>query len=196
MIAAVNARTHGHTASRHHGRASISGGVAGILAGGNGNGNGGNGRKGSVNGGGALSGGTPISTGPARGVSPPLIFPRDHSPTLPNVPAHPTLSSLINLSLSPNGEGAAAEGFGEGDVIIPPSTSAAIPIVAPEERTATTSHANTTPPRIGDPGRRMVGHALGIKLPGLGQQQRTEGDGAAVAGIQRTMGGLSLSEGS
>ncbi|KIJ32824.1 hypothetical protein M422DRAFT_213665 [Sphaerobolus stellatus SS14] len=144
VIAAVNARTHSHTASRgHHARASLS---------------------------------SPISA--ANGTSNPrgkghhtTSFPRDHSPTLPNVPAHPTLTSLINLSLSPNGP-AGEENTAE--LFVPTSAG-----------NAAQSQTQVHPPRIGDPARRMMGHALGIRHPGLG-------GGDALGKVQRSMSGLTI----
>lgn len=73
------------------------------------------------------------------------ISPRDRepSPTLPTLPSQPTLNSLITSTLGPNLEA-------------PPSDPA---IVAFEHVGA--------PPRIGDPGKRMLGAALGVRHPGL-----------------------------
>ncbi len=72
---------------------------------------------------------------------------RDASPTLPNIPSHPTLDALI-------------------------SSSSAF-----EEASLLDDFANTTisgeetqggiPPRIGDPGKRMLGAALGLRLASL-----------------------------
>jgi len=75
---------------------------------------------------------------------------REPSPTLPDLPSHPTLDALIGASLSTaaGSVGAAA-------------------------------------PRIGDPGKRMVGHALGVRHPGLGPKA----NGAAPP-----MGGLTVAE--
>ncbi|KAF8517288.1 hypothetical protein BU17DRAFT_50093 [Hysterangium stoloniferum] len=102
----------------------------------------------------------------------PFTLPRDHSPTLPNVPAHPTLSSLINLSLGPS------------DVLIPPHESSA-------------SHLVSSPPRVGDPARRMVGHALGIRHPTLVKNATTGVgvmNGGGVDQLQQAMGGLSVTD--
>jgi len=98
---------------------------------------------------------------------------REPSPTLPNLPSHPTLNELINLAVSPTAEDPAivhAEG----------------------------------PPRIGDPGKRMLGAALGVRHPGLGPRNINGNGVAAVEGVrgaeqalrevQRAMGGLSVAE--
>lgn len=65
---------------------------------------------------------------------------REPSPTLPTIPNQPTLNSLISSSLS-DLDGQTASRTGSS----PPSEA---------ERAA---------PKIGDPGRRMVGHHLGIR---------------------------------
>jgi hypothetical protein len=63
---------------------------------------------------------------------------REPSPTLPNLPSHPTLNELINSAVSPTHEDPAI------------------------------LHAEGGGPRIGDPGKRMLGAALGVRHPGLG----------------------------
>ncbi|EIN14391.1 hypothetical protein PUNSTDRAFT_80715 [Punctularia strigosozonata HHB-11173 SS5] len=65
-------------------------------------------------------------------------FGREPSPTLPSLPSHPTLNSLIENSL-----GGAAALDGSDPAILAQG------------------------PRIGDPGKRMLGHALGVRHPGL-----------------------------
>jgi len=56
------------------------------------------------------------------------------------------------------------------------------------------------PPRIGDPGKRMLGAALGVRHPGLGPRNvGVNGEGArgadqALREVQRAMGGLSVAE--
>lgn len=102
---------------------------------------------------------------------------REPSPTLPNLPSHPTLNDLINSAVTPTAEDPAilhAEG----------------------------------PPRIGDPGKRMLGAALGVRHPGLGPRNINGGNGNGVAvgeggvrgaehalrEVQRAMGGLSVAE--
>ncbi|KAI0035123.1 hypothetical protein K488DRAFT_21855, partial [Vararia minispora EC-137] len=75
---------------------------------------------------------------------------RDGSPTLPNLPSHPTLDSLINSSL--------------GDVAHPPAD----PAIVAASPIHTNGNANSLGPRIGDPAKRMMGAALGIRHPSLG----------------------------
>lgn len=55
------------------------------------------------------------------------------------------------------------------------------------------------PPRIGDPGKRMLGAALGVRHPGLGPRNVSGNEGArgadqALREVQRAMGGLSVAE--
>jgi hypothetical protein len=101
---------------------------------------------------------------------------REPSPTLPNLPSHPTLNELINSAVSP-----------------PPEDPAIL-------------HAEG-PPRIGDPGKRMLGAALGLRHPGLGPRNINGSGGNGVATgegvrgaeqalreVQRAMGGLSVAE--
>lgn len=98
---------------------------------------------------------------------------REPSPTLPNLPSHPTLNDLINSAVTPTAEDPAivhAEG----------------------------------PPRIGDPGKRMLGAALGVRHPGLGPRNingngMAAGEGVrgaeqALREVQRAMGGLAVAE--
>ena len=92
----------------------------------------------------------------------PYTLHHDHSPTLPNVPTHPTLSSLIILSLDSSG------------VLVPLQESSAVLIAAPEEADAEMEtqlqlQAVSSPPRVRDPqaARRMVGHALRTRHPSL-----------------------------
>lgn len=79
---------------------------------------------------------------------------REPSPTLPNLPTQPTLNSLISSTLrSPDADGG------------PPSDPAILAIGGPaNENTDSFGSA----PRIGDPGKRMLGAALGVRHPGLG----------------------------
>lgn len=97
---------------------------------------------------------------------------REGSPTLPTLPSHPTLDSLINLSM---GDGA------------PPSDPAIL---------ASSLQNNGTGPRIGDPGKRMLGAALGVRHPGLppravsGQDHPSQG----MEKMHRAMGGLTVAE--
>ena len=101
------------------------------------------------------------------------ISPRDRepSPTLPNLPSHPTLNALISSTLgSPNDDA-------------PPSDPAILAIGGPAIENPESIGG---PPRIGDPGRRMVGAALGIRHPGLsnraiGQRSTSSNNPSPVA---------------
>jgi hypothetical protein len=93
---------------------------------------------------------------------------REGSPSLPSLPSHPTLDSLISSSL------------GDGSV---PATDPAILVMSP----------HTSGPRIGDPGKRMLGAALGMRHPGLPPRQVGNAD-HAMKEIQRAMGGLTVAE--
>jgi len=80
------------------------------------------------------------------------------------------------------------------DALISSSLS---PDLSPEAETASA-------PRIGDPGKRMVAHSLGVRHPSLGQRRHSGDDirgsggpgGAdhALREVQRAMGGLSVAE--
>jgi hypothetical protein len=190
VIQAVNARTHGHNNSRgHHSRSSISSAsINGVPV---------PARKGSGNG--TMSNSNSLNGLVSIPDGEPLTLQRDPSPTLPNIPNQPTLNALISSSLSP---------VEPTVVTLPPQGSSAIPIVAPSDSAG--GHGNEgpavesqgTPPRIGDPGRRMVGHALGIRHPGLAVPNRAgspgtspvNGGGAdqALREVQRAMGGLAV----
>ncbi|KAF8579870.1 hypothetical protein K439DRAFT_1637523 [Ramaria rubella] len=182
VIQAVNSRTHGHSGSRgHHSRSSVSSasvnGIPGL------------GRKNGASNvalstSSSLNGLASIPDGLA------LSLPRDPSPTLPNLPSHPTLNALISSSLTPTETSA---------VTLPPQGSSAIPIVSPTNENPP-MEAQSTPPRIGDPGRRMVGHALGIRHPGLTPRAPSPSANPIVSGgadqamreVQRAMGGLTV----
>lgn len=94
---------------------------------------------------------------------------REGSPTLPTLPSHPTLDSLINSSLT--------------DGSAPPPADPAILAMSPP----------TSGPRIGDPGKRMLGAALGVRHPGLAPRQVGNAE-QAMKEIQRAMGGLAVAE--
>ncbi|KAF8665284.1 hypothetical protein AX16_000305 [Volvariella volvacea WC 439] len=111
---------------------------------------------------------------------------REPSPTLPSLPSQPTLKSLISSSL--------------GDVVSGPSPPNDPAIVA-----TSLSHEGAAPPRIGDPGKRMLGHALGVRHPSLGARvinggangnanQSAGGVDQAMREVQRAMGGLVVAE--
>jgi hypothetical protein len=115
---------------------------------------------------------------------------REPSPTLPSLPSHPTLNSLITSSL---GEVA-------HDAGVPPTDPAIV---------ATNLHSEGMGgPRIGDPGKRMLGAALGVRHPGLGPRvlnaggvgspgtSPAQGNGMdyGMREVQRAMGGLVVAE--
>jgi len=112
---------------------------------------------------------------------------RESSPTLPTLPSHPTLNALISSSL---GEAVA----GAGNAL--PSDPAIL---------ASSLHGEGAP-RIGNPGKRMLGAALGVRHPSLGPRvlsgNGNPGNGSAQASgadqamreIQRAMGGLVVVE--
>ncbi|KAI0304626.1 hypothetical protein BC826DRAFT_977264 [Russula brevipes] len=118
-----------------------------------------------VNGNGAADLQTNVLPPPGGPISP---IGREGSPSLPSLPAHPTLDSLINSSL------------GDGP---PPPTDPAILAMSP----------HSSGPRIGDPGKRMLGAALGVRHPGLPPRQVGNAD-HAIKEIQRAMGGLTVAE--
>lgn len=110
---------------------------------------------------------------------------REPSPTLPSLPSHPTLNSLISSSL---GEAVAGSSIPSDPAILTTSLQ------------ASTSESSGCP-RIGDPGKRMLGHALGVRHPSLGQRvlgsNGANGSNGAtdnVRGVQRAMGGLVVAE--
>ncbi|KAI0778663.1 hypothetical protein BD413DRAFT_466056 [Trametes elegans] len=97
---------------------------------------------------------------------------REPSPTLPNLPSHPTLNALISSSLG-----------GDVSPIDPTASDPAVLAAQPEHGA----------PRIGDPGKRMLGAALGVRHPGLGPRV-IGGAGNSVGEVQRAMSGLVVSE--
>lgn len=126
-----------------------------------------------------------------QNVSIPEFYPggREPSPTLPSLPSHPTLNSLINSSL------------GEAVTSSAPPTDPAILATSLNPDMGALSGG----PRIGDPGKRMLGAALGVRHPSLGN--RPNGNGSpgtspaqgggvdqAMREVQRAMGGLVVAE--
>ncbi|KAF8973490.1 hypothetical protein BDZ97DRAFT_1648403 [Flammula alnicola] len=114
------------------------------------------------------------------------------SPTLPSLPSHPTLNALISSSL---GEAVAG-------------TNMNLPADPAILTTSLQQHTETmSGPRIGDPGKRMLGAALGVRHPSLGHRV-VNGSGNGSPGgspapgngvdhlrdMQRAMGGLVVAE--
>ena len=108
---------------------------------------------------------------------------REPSPTLPNLPSHPTLNSLINSSL------------GETNIL---ASDPAILTSSLQHPQPTQSETTTSPYRIGDPGKRMLGAALGVRHPSLGPRILSGSGSASPANgieqVQRAMGGLVVAE--
>ncbi|KAG6811570.1 hypothetical protein H0H92_006819 [Tricholoma furcatifolium] len=113
---------------------------------------------------------------------------REGSPTLPTLPSHPTLNYLINSSL-----GEAVAGANNS----PPSDPAIL-------TTSLQSDLSVGGPRIGDPGKRMLGAALGVRHPALGPRiiggsSGSPGSSPSQSGgidqaMQKAMGGLVVAE--
>ncbi|KAF9469684.1 hypothetical protein BDZ94DRAFT_19094 [Collybia nuda] len=113
---------------------------------------------------------------------------REPSPTLPSLPSHPTLNYLISSSLGEAVSGAHGS---------PPSDPAIL---------ATSLHPDMNGgPRIGDPGKRMLGAALGVRLPATAPRMMNgggPGSGPSQSGgvdhamreVQKAMGGLVVAE--
>ncbi|KAG8988718.1 hypothetical protein FRB90_002563 [Tulasnella sp. 427] len=70
---------------------------------------------------------------------------REPSPTLPNLPTHPSLNALISSGLND---------------LTPPGHSK-------EGSSYVDGASGGAAPKVGDPAKRMVGHALGIRHPGV-----------------------------
>ena len=114
---------------------------------------------------------------------------REPSPTLPSLPSHPTLNALISSSLGETTAGAA---------LSLPSDPAILTSSLHQPETL-------SGPRIGDPGKRMLGAALGVRHPGLGHRM-SSGNGHSpgsspiqapdhtMRDMQRAMGGLVVAE--
>lgn len=96
---------------------------------------------------------------------------REPSPTLPSLPSHPTLNSLISSTLGSKAEETSNYG----------TTPASDPAIVAIGGMGDNEHGASAPPRIGDPGKRMLGHALGVRHPGLGPR--------IINGTQRVQSG-------
>jgi len=107
---------------------------------------------------------------------------REPSPTLPSLPSHPTLNALINSSLS------------DASVNALPSDPAILATSLQQQQ----QPESLSGPRIGDPGKRMLGAALGVRHPGLAPRM-LNGNGSPSQGngidhMSRAMGGLVVAE--
>ncbi|KLO20770.1 hypothetical protein SCHPADRAFT_992082 [Schizopora paradoxa] len=117
-----------------------------------------------------------------------LQYGREPSPTLPNIPSQPTLNSLI----------ANSPVFGDDAILHDPA------IVAAGSMSDISAGAGAgSGPRIGNPGKRMLGAALGVRHPGLGPRNvsggvvavnGTEGGQLLMNEMQKAMGGLVVSD--
>ena len=114
---------------------------------------------------------------------------REPSPTLPPLSTHPTLNALINSSL---GETVAGPALNDPAIV---STSLHQQQSQPVE--------SVSGPRIGDPGKRMLGAALGVRHPGLVGNRMSNGGGQHIGSgngghtmrdMHRAMGGLVVAE--
>jgi len=132
-----------------------------------------------------VTNGQPPLTIPEYHPTPPIV--RDSSPVLPSIPSHPTLNALINSSL--------------GEAVAPPPDTNPLSdpaIVAAGMQTSDLA-ASLGGPRIGDPGKRMLGAALGVRHPALGPRMvngpsQSSNVDHAMRDVQRAMGGLVVAE--
>jgi len=190
---------HGHTRG-HSSRASISvgGGAAGVHA-----------RMGSVVGGGFRGGAAVSGAGSGVGglgeglqhitISSSVSAPhgtafREPSPTLPNLPQQPTLNALISSSLSPDHLSSGAT-FADNQTQAQAQVQA--PVQVPSYSSAVThthTSSSTGAPRIGDPGRRMVAHSLGVKHPGLSRSLSGDELSARMKDLQRDAQAMAIAE--
>ncbi|KAI0673611.1 hypothetical protein C8Q78DRAFT_967775 [Trametes maxima] len=154
IIESVNSRTHNNSGRGHNVRGSVSHNVSQHYN-----------RNNNHSGGSIQTNGSAVDQG-ARDRD------REPSPTLPNLPSHPTLNALISSSLG-----------GDVSPIDPTASDPAVLAAQPDHGA----------PRIGDPGKRMLGHALGMRHPGL--PPRVIGGAVSPVGeVQRAMSGLVASE--
>lgn len=169
IIQAVQQRTHGHGHSPsvafgkgHASRASFSGGPMGSFGVGAGAPRPNNA---------AGPGLTTSSLGRSSGASmwnPAKSGPNGGSPTLPNLPSHPTLNSLISSASPQLGTTEIAEEGSGG-----------------EDRGG---------PRIGEPGKRMVAAGLGVRRPSASAGTKAGGADKALSEISKALGGVSIAE--
>jgi len=84
---------------------------------------------------------------------------REPSPTLPSLPNHPTLNSLISSGLN--------------DLSTPLELKEEAPTYSGGGGGGLSGGVSMgNGPKVGDPGRRMVGHALGIRHPNVGTKEK------------------------
>ncbi|KAK2461504.1 hypothetical protein APHAL10511_005967 [Amanita phalloides] len=117
-------------------------------------------------------------------------FVRESSPVLPSIPAHPTLNSLITSSL--------------GDVVTSPNPTD--PAILATSLPTADLVGPIGGPRIGEPGKRMLGAALGVRHPSLGPRILNSNNSNSalpphgttvdqvIRDVQRSMGGLVVAE--
>jgi len=170
IIANVNSRHQSNASRTHNPRPSVSNGHARMASTSVRNGNG------HVK---HINGTIPEHPGMTINTDGIAEYGREPSPTLPSMPPHPTLSSMI--SSTPFGE----------DVIL---NDPAILVASSNE-----SNNGGSAPRIGDPGKRMLGAALGVRHPGLGPRSLSGGaaggmDHTLVKEMNKAMGALTVSE--
>jgi len=112
---------------------------------------------------------------------------REPSPTLPNIPNQPTLNSLISSTLSE---------ISPTDHPSPELEQDEVKIISGTPGLSGSASA----PKIGDPGRRMVGAALGIRHPGLGHRSVSSGGSTGVSAdqalkeVQKALATVSVSD--
>jgi len=117
-----------------------------------------------------------------------MSYGREPSPTLPSIPSQPTLNSMI----------ATSPVFGDDAILHDPA------IVSMGGVSDGPAGAGVgSGPRIGNPGKRMLGAALGVRHPGLGPRN-VSGGATAMNGadggqllmneMQKAMGGLVVSD--
>ncbi|KAF8482091.1 hypothetical protein DFH94DRAFT_734963 [Russula ochroleuca] len=159
-----NVNSRGQNSSRGHNGRSISIAISSQRTRSNGNGASVGGLAMGVNG----NGSTDVQMNVLPGSGPISPIGREGSPSLPSLPSHPTLDSLISSTLTDGSS---------------PPTDPAIVAISPQ----------TSAPRIGDPGKRMLGAALGVRHPGLAPRQVGNAE-HSMKEMQRAMGGLTVAE--
>ena len=77
--------------------------------------------------------------------------------------------------------------FGEDAILNDPA------ILATSEQ-STTSSSSAGAPRIGEPGKRMLGAALGMRHPSLGPRNIGNNHSGGMKDVQAAMSGLTVAE--